>query len=180
MTALNSPPQLSLNWKAPKLHLLLLEWHNNYPSTQPANRISPSWRPQPIGYLNIWELICHSQQRPSHFFVSLEWVLLSSQISKDGFIIPTLCSTGTYETHTNIFRHLLPIQTTQQAFFSQAFNCAPLFPLYSSHTCRQWWLCSCVCVDCFPPLCSKRTNYGCLCSFNACKCQERNIAPLTT
>lgn len=117
MTALNSLPQLSLNWKAPKLHLLLLEWHNNYPSTQPANRISPSWRAQPIGYLNIWELICHSQQRPSHFFVSLKWVLLSSQISKDGFIIPTLRSTGTYETRRNIFRHLLTIQTTRQVFF---------------------------------------------------------------
>lgn len=36
-----------------------------------------------------------------------------------------------------------------------------------------------VCAD-SPSLCSKRTNYGCLCSFNACKCQERNIAPHTT
>ncbi len=69
MTALSSSPELLLNCKAQKLPLLLIEWHNNYPSTQPANRISPSWHPQPIAYLDIWELICHSQQRPSYFFI---------------------------------------------------------------------------------------------------------------
>lgn len=74
--------------KAPKLHLLLLEWHNNYPSTQPAKCISPSWLPQPIAHLNFWELICHSQRCPSHFFLFLKWVLLSSQVSEDCFIIP--------------------------------------------------------------------------------------------
>lgn len=146
MTVLNSRAQLSLNWKAPKLHLLLLEWHNNYPSTQPANRISPCWRPQPIGYLNIWELICHSQQRPSHFFLSLKWVLLSSPVSEDGFIIPALYSIGTDETHTNIFRHLSTEPHSKLFFFLWAFNFAPLFSLYSSHTCRQWWLCLRVCV----------------------------------
>ena len=82
------PSSSPLNCKAPKLQLLLIEWHNNYPSTQLANRISPSWRPQPIGYLDIWELICHSQRHPSHFFLSLKWVLLSSQVSEEGFIIP--------------------------------------------------------------------------------------------
>lgn len=36
---LSSFPHLSLNCKAPKLQPLLIEWHNNYPSTQLVNRI---------------------------------------------------------------------------------------------------------------------------------------------
>lgn len=61
-------------------------------------------------------------------------MLLSSQISKDGFIIPTLRSTGTYETHRNIFRHLLTIQTTRQAFFFHKHLILLLLSLCIPHT----------------------------------------------
>lgn len=42
--------------------------------------------------------------------------------------------------------------------------------------------CACVCLrvplpPLLPSLCSKRTNYGRLCSLNVCRRQERNIAP---
>lgn len=143
--------------------------------------MSPSWRPQPISCLDIWALICHSQQRPSHFALSLKWGLLSFQVSEDRFIIPALCSGGARDTYA---KKALGSLNPQQPLWEPVSLFMSIFILLLFHHIPLiYWVmvdeCVCVCVRCFSPRCPKRTNYGCLCSLNACKRQERNIAPLT-